>query len=153
MARKLTVRTFVARKSAALLLLVAGAAAAGDYRSIAAPAVLYDAPSVRASKLYVIGRQAPVELIASDGTWAKVRDFSGDLAWIEKTALSEQRTVVVTAPVAEIRAKADVQAPLAFQAQQGVVLDLVGLDPTGWVHVRHRDGASGYVRLSEVWGI
>ncbi len=141
------------RTSAALLLLVAGTAAAGDYRSIAEPAVLYDAPSVRASKLYVIGRQVPVELIASDGTWVKVRDVSGDLAWVEKTALSEQRTVVVTAPVAEVREKADAQSPLAFRAQQGVVLDMVQIDPAGWVHVRHRDGAAGYVRLSEVWGI
>lgn len=143
----------LARKSAALLLLVAGAAAAGDYRSIAEPAVLYDAPSVRASKLYVIGRQAPVELIASDGTWAKVRDFSGDLAWIDKKSLSAQRTVVVTAPVAEVREKADAQTPPAFRVQQGVVLNLVDLDAIGWVHVRHQDGATGYVRVSEVWGI
>lgn len=141
------------RSGAALLLLVAGTAAAGDYRSIAEPAVLYDAPSVRATKLYVIGRQAPVELIASDGTWAKVRDVSGELAWIDKKALSEKRTVVVTAPVADIREKADEQAPLAFRAQQGVLLELVDLDRIGWVHVRHRDGAIGYVRLTEVWGI
>jgi len=141
------------RSGAALLLLVAGAAAAGDYRSIAEPAVLYDAPSVRATKLYVIGRQAPVELIASDGTWAKVRDVSGELAWIDKKALSEKRTVVVTAAVADVREKADEQAPLAFRAQQGVLLELVDLDRIGWVHVRHRDGAIGYVRLTEVWGI
>ncbi len=141
------------RSIAALLLFVAGAAAAGDYRSIAEPAVLYDAPSVRATKLYVIGRQAPVELIASDGTWVKVRDVSGELAWIDGKALSEQRTVVVTAQVADVREKADVQAPLAFRAQQGVLLELVDLDPIGWVHVRHRDGTTGFVRLSEVWGI
>lgn len=141
------------RVLAALLTACAGAANAGDYRSIAEPAVLYDAPSVRANKLYVIGRQVPVELIASDGTWAKVRDASGDLAWIEKGVLSEKRTVVVSSPVAEIRAKPDVESPLSFQAQQGVLLELLDLDAIGWVHVRHRDGASGYVRLSEVWGV
>jgi SH3-like domain-containing protein len=136
-----------------VLLLAASGAAASDFRSIAEAAVLYDAPSVRATKLFVIGRQAPVELIASDGTWAKVRDSSGELAWIEKKELSESRTVVVTSAVADIRAKPDAQAPLAFQAQQGVVLELVDLDSIGWAHVRHRDGATGYVRLSEVWGI
>jgi SH3-like domain-containing protein len=135
------------------LVFIAGVAAAADYRSIAEPAVLYDAPSVRATKLYVIGRQAPVEVIASDGTWVKVRDFSGELAWIDAKALSEQRTVVVTVPVAEVREKPDVQSPLAFRAQQGVVLDLIDLSAIGWVHVRHRDGATGYVRLTDVWGI
>jgi SH3-like domain-containing protein len=93
-----------------------------------------------------------VELIASDGTWVKVRDVSGELAWIDKKALSENRTVVVTAPVADVREKADDQAPLAFRAQQGVLLELLDMDLIGWVHVRHRDGATGYVRLSEVWG-
>ena len=143
----------MARALAAVLALVAGAAAASDFRSIVEPAVLYDAPSMRATKLYVIGRQVPVELIASDGTWAKVRDASGELAWIEKKALSESRTVVVTAPVADIREKADDTAPLAFRAQEGVLLELVDLDQIGWVHVRHRDGATGYVRLAEVWGV
>jgi len=141
------------RTIGALLLLVAGAASAGDYRSIAEPAVLYDAPSLRATKLYVVGSQVPVELIASDGTWVKVRDASGELAWIDKKALSEKRTVVVTTPVADIREKAEDQAPVAFRAEQGVLLELLDLSPVGWVHVRHRDGATGYVRLSEVWGI
>lgn len=144
----------MARSLAALLLfLLAGAAAASDFRSIAEAAVLYDAPSVRGTKLYVIGRQVPVEIIASDGTWAKVRDSTGELAWIEQKELSDKRTVVVTAAIADIRAKPDVQAPLAFQAQQGVLLELVDLDSIGWAHVRHPDGATGYVRLSEVWGI
>jgi SH3-like domain-containing protein len=136
-----------------LSFFIAGAAAAADYRSIAEPAVLYDAPSVRATKLFVIARQAPVEVIASDGTWVKVRDFTGELAWIDAKALSEQRTVVVTAPVADVREKPDVQTPLAFRVQQGVLLELVDLSAIGWVHVRHRDGATGYVRLTDVWGI
>ena len=138
--------------AALLAFFMAGAAAAADYRSIAEPAVLYDAPSVRATKLYVIARQAPVEVIASDGTWVKVRDFTGELAWIDAKALSEQRTVVVTVPVAEVREKPDAQTPLAFRAQQGVLLELVDLSAIGWVHVRHRDGSTGYVRLTDVWG-
>lgn len=143
----------MARALAAALVLFAGAASASDYRSIVEPTVLYDAPSVRATKLYVIGGRVPVELIASDGTWAKVRDASGELAWVDKKALSEKRTVVVTAPVADVREKADEAAPLAFRAQEGVLLELLDLDQIGWVHVRHRDGATGYVRLSEVWGV
>lgn len=143
----------MSRTVGALLLFVAGAAAAGDFRSIAEPAVLYDAPSLRATKLYVVGSQVPVELIASDGTWVKVRDVTGELAWVDKKALSEKRTVVVTTPVADVREKADDQSAVAFRAEQGVLLELLELNPIGWVHVRHRDGATGYVRLSEVWGI
>ena len=42
-------------------------AAHAEFRSIAEPAVLYDAPSVRASKLYVVSRNLPVEVISTDG--------------------------------------------------------------------------------------
>lgn len=142
-----------ARSVGAVLLSFAAGAFASDFRSVAEPAVLYDAPSLRASKVFVIGRNAPVEVIASDGTWVKVRDHTGDLAWIEKKALSERRTLVVSAPVAEIRERPDEQSPVAFQAQQGVLLELVEADRTGWARVSHADGSAGYVRISQVWGI
>jgi len=146
-------RVAVGAVAAVTLLLVAAGASASDFRSVLEPAVLYDAPSQRANKVFVIGRNAPVEVIASDGTWIKVRDHTGELAWIEKKALSERRTLVVSAPVAEIRERPDEQSPVAFQAQQGVLLDLVEADRAGWARVRHADGSAGYVRISQVWGI
>jgi flagellar basal body rod protein FlgF len=72
---------------------------------------------------------------------------------VERKALAERRTVLVTAPVADVRLRADVAAPLAFQAQTGVVLDVIEVGPSGWVRVRHADGASGYVRIAQVWGV
>ncbi|MCC6609579.1 MAG: SH3 domain-containing protein [Burkholderiales bacterium] len=138
--------------ASAALSFLAAAAPASDFRSVAEPAVLYDAPSLRASRLFVIGRDAPVEVIASDGTWVKVRDNTGELAWIEKKALSDRRTLVVSVPVADIRERPDEQSPVAFQAQQGVLLELLDADRAGWLRVRHADGSSGYVRISQVWG-
>jgi SH3-like domain-containing protein len=140
---------------AALLVLAAAAplAAHAQFRSIGEPAVMYDAPSVRAAKLYVAGRQLPVEVIATDGAWVKVRDPFGGLSWVERKVLADRRTVLVTAPVADVRVRAEAAAPLAFQAQAGVVLEVVEVAPFGWVRVRHADGASGYVRITQVWGV
>jgi SH3-like domain-containing protein len=140
---------------AALLVLAAAAplAAFAQFRSIGEPAVMYDAPSVRAAKLYVAGRQLPVEVIATDGAWVKVRDPFGGLSWVERKVLADRRTVLVTAPVADVRLRAEAAAPLAFQAQAGVVLEVIEVAPFGWVRVRHADGASGYVRITQVWGI
>jgi SH3-like domain-containing protein len=67
--------------------------------------------------------------------------------------LAERRTVLVTAAVADVRARAEDAAPLAFQAQAGVVLEVIEVGPSGWARVRHADGASGYVRITQVWGI
>src|SRR5690606_19689426 len=106
--------------------------------------VLYDSPSTRGSKLYVVSRDLPVEIISTDGTWVKVRDPNGDLAWVERTALSDKRTVIVTAAVADIRKNPDSQAPVVFSTQQGVVLELQDNKTPGWLYVRHADGSMGY---------
>ena len=137
-----------------ILLALAGPAAAAEFRSIAESGTLmYDAPSVRAKKLFVASRLYPVEIVINIDTWAKVRDHAGDLVWVEKKALSDRRTVIVTAAVAEARQTASDQAVLVFQAQQGVALDIAEPPAGGWIRVRHADGATGYVRISQVWGI
>jgi hypothetical protein len=33
------------------------------------------------------------------------------------------------------------------------VLEVIDVGPSGWARVRHADGASGYVRITQVWGI
>src|SRR5690349_3699636 len=92
---------------AALAAWLAGAwppAAAADFRSVSErAAVLYDAPSVRAKKLFVASQFYPVEIIVNVDNWVKVRDASGELAWIEKRELSERRTLLVKSAMADVR--------------------------------------------------
>ena len=139
-----------------LLLLALGVALpalAIDYRTVEAAAVLYDAPSQRGAKLFVIKRDTPVELVVSLEGWSKVRDADGGLAWIEKKFLAERRSVIVTASRAEIRQKADEASPLVFEADKKVSLDYLETSAGGWIKVRHRDGQSGYVRANQIWGL
>ena len=128
------------------------AAAAAEFRSVAeTAAVLYDAPSVKAKKLYVVSHGYPVEVVVVVEGWSKVRDASGDLTWIESKHLADKRTVLVKAPLAQVREAADDKAPVVFQAQQDVVLEVIEV-AGGWLRVRHRDGQAGYLRVSQVWG-
>ena len=137
-----------------LLLLVSPAVVAGEFRSIGDSAVvMYDAPSVKANKLFVASRFYPVEVIVQVDNWTKVRDVAGDLAWVQKQDLSDMRTVVVTAALADVRQTPDDGAPLVFQARQGVALEVVELDAGDWVKVRHSDGQTGFVRANQVWGL
>ena len=136
----------------ALSAFAATSARALEFRAVADPAaVLYDAPSARSSKLYVVNRGYPLEVIVAVEGWIKVRDASGGLAWIEAKQLTDKRTVMVKVPVAQVRQKPDDSAPVAFQAQQNVILDLVDVTG-GWIQVRHRDGGTGYVKTQQVWG-
>ncbi len=138
----------------ALLAVFPACAVAAEFRSIAEnAAILYDAPSARSTKLYVMGRSYPVEIIVVLGGWTKIRDAAGELAWVETKSLSERRTVMVKTKLADIRQSADDKSLLAFQAEQNVLLDLNELTGTGWARVTHRDGQSGYIKLSQVWGV
>jgi SH3-like domain-containing protein len=137
-----------------ILLALAPAAAAGEFRSIAESGTpMYDAPSVRAKKLFVASRYYPVEVVINIDAWVKVRDQAGDLAWVEKKTLSDKRTVVVTAAFADVRQAPSEQAALVFQAQQGVALDVAEPQAGGWVKVRHAGGQVGYLKISQVWGL
>src|SRR3972149_10849624 len=96
--------TWLACGAALLLVFVQVEPRPADFRSIGENgAVLYDAPSARAKKLYVIGRSYPVEVIVVVEGWIKIRDAGGELAWIESRALSERRTGRVKTPLAAIR--------------------------------------------------
>lgn len=145
------------RAAATLLLasaLLSGGATALDFRAVTAErAVLFDAPSLQAKKLYVVGRYFPVEVLVNLDTFVKVRDSAGELFWIEKKNLGDTRTVVVTAPRADIRQAPVKESPLVFQAERDVALELLEAGRTGWAKVRHPDGLSGYVVSSQVWGL
>lgn len=125
---------------------------AADFRSVAEnAAILYDAPSAKAKKLFVVSHGYPFEVVVIVEGWSKVRDASGELTWVESKQLADKRTVLVKAPLAQVREAADDTAPVVFQAQQNVLLDLLEV-AGGWLRVRHRDGQAGYVRVTQVWG-
>jgi len=132
----------------------AGGGAAAEFRSVAeSAAVLYDAPSAKAKKVYVVGYGYPIEIVVVVEGWSKVRDATGELTWIESKLLSDKRMLLVRTPLAQVREAADDQAPVVFEAQQNVLLELQEVASGGWLRVRHRDGQAGFVKIAQVWGV
>lgn len=137
-----------------ILMLASCAAAAFDFKTVGAHAViLYDAPSVKGGKLFIAPSGMPVEVMISYGDWVKVRDAAGDLAWTEARGLSARRNVIVRVASARVRAAPEDNAPVVMTADKNVLLELVDPEAGPWVRVRHRDGIAGYVKASDVWGI
>ncbi|KAF3997341.1 SH3 domain-containing protein [Glaciimonas immobilis] len=124
-----------------------------DFKAVgAAPVIFYDAPSEKGRRVAIAPRGMPVEVVLTYGDWTKVRDASGDLSWVQTAGLSGSRTLQVKVANAKIRATPSDTAPQVFSADKGVLLELVEPVVSGWVKVRHRDGQSGYVKATEVWG-
>ena len=90
-----------------------------------------------------------------------LRETGGQLVTIEYDPVRAKELAenVKRAGVADIRAAADDAAPVVFRAERDVLLDVVetAKSPSatlmpGWLKVRHRDGQTGFVRLSQVFG-
>jgi SH3-like domain-containing protein len=138
----------------ALLGATALTATALEFRAVTEHgAVFYDSPTTQGKKLFATSRGYPVEVLIDKGEWLRVRDQSGAMAWAERKSLTGKRSVVVSAAKAELHATADAKSPRLFQAEKGVLFDLIEAGKTGWVKVKHRDGAVGYLRIEEVWGV
>lgn len=137
---------------AALVMFIAcQAAAAFEFVSVAEPAILYDANSLKANKLFVATRYLPLEQIVVLENWVKARDATGKMFWIEKRSLSSKRYVVVTADNTTIRNNWNDSADTVFTAPRQLGLEWQG-NFGAWVKVRHRDGTTGYVKAADVWG-
>ncbi len=115
-------------------------------------AILYDAPSLKAKKLFVVNRYMPFEQVVSLDNWVKVRDHSGGLYWLEKRVLTNKKYVFALNPMVDVRKDPDEGAARLIQVRAQVALELLENTGTGWIKVRHKDGETGYVRSVEVWG-
>jgi SH3-like domain-containing protein len=116
------------------------------------PAVMYDAPSERSNKTFIVLRNTPLEVLVKLAKWIKVRDAEGTIGWVEAAAVGERRFVQVAANSADVRAMANANSANVFDAQRGVLLEVSGMPLDGWLPIRHRDGQTGFVRQTQVWG-
>ena len=141
-------------RAAALAIALAALPAAGaEYRALGdRPAILYDAPSTRADRLFVASRLYPFEVLVKLELWTKVRDANGEVAWVENGALGTRATVLVTVPLADVRAAPNAESALVFEAYKHVILEIVEPPAGDWLKVRHRDGQLGFIRVAHVWG-
>ena len=77
-------------RMAVLLVLLCGTGAvrAADYVSVGeSSAILYDAPSLKAKKLFVVNRYMPFEQVVVLDNWVKVRHQDGDVGYVRSTEI------------------------------------------------------------------
>ena len=118
-----------------------------EFRSVAEPgAVLYDGPSTKSQKIFILTAGYPVEIVVKLEGWVKVRDQVGQFAWIESSRLSDRNTVMVSGRDAEAKKAPNDNAPVVFAVETDVYLELIEVS-AGWANVRHADGSTGYIKI------
>jgi len=131
---------------------LAGTGQAATYRSIGGSEVnLRAGPGTDHPRRFVVSRGYPVQVLETQKGWAKVKDYAGDVAWVAERLLAEERTVMVTEDLVNVREGPSTDEPVAFRAKRHVLFTFLGKEGE-WVHVRHADGDEGWVHAPLVWG-
>ena len=128
-------------------------AAATQFVSIGdKPAILYDALSVKANKLFILSRNYPLEVLVKLDKWTKVRDCGRRHRLGRKYLAGRQTICAGIGNHGRNPCGRPAGANVVFEAQRGVLLEVTAPAADGWLAVRHRDGQSGFVRATQVWG-
>jgi SH3-like domain-containing protein len=93
----------------------------------------------------------PLRITAEFEHWRRVEDAEGVGGWVHYSLLSGVRTGLVMLDMAEFRTLPDPDAPVAFQAEMGVIGRILRCDP-GWCRMSV-DGQRGWVQSGALWGV
>ena len=95
-------------------------------------------------------RGLPLMIVAETEMWRKVRDISGDEAWVRKPALSGSRTVLAL-QTTSIRSRPDARAREVARTDPQALLRLQDCK-SGWCEVKSESGLKGWARQDMLWG-
>lgn len=95
-------------------------------------------------------RGLPLLIVAETEMWRKVRDITGDEAWVRKPALSGARTVIAT-QATPLRSRPDARAREVARTDAQALLRLQNCRE-GWCEVKAENGLKGWARQDTLWG-
>jgi len=95
-------------------------------------------------------RGLPVLIVAETEMWRRIRDVSGDEAWVRKPALSGSRTVLALHGTS-LRSRPDARAREVARTDAQALLRLQSCRE-GWCEVRSESGIKGWARQDALWG-
>jgi SH3-like domain-containing protein len=109
------------------------------------------APRESATVVFKVIQYTPLEIIKVKDNWVRVRDFQGDIGWIQSSYLSQIPTVIIKEKKANIRNGPGIQYELRWTAHLGYPLKCLR-ENGGWYKIVDNDDETGWVRSDLVWG-
>lgn len=95
----------------------------------------------------------PVEIVAEQDIWRRIRDQKGQLGWVHSRLLEGSRMgVVLGTSLRAIRARPEDSGRPAAWAEPGLLVRLKRCEPA-WCQVESQTGVSGYVERTAIWGL
>jgi SH3-like domain-containing protein len=97
-------------------------------------------------------KDMPVEILAEFETYRKIRDWEGTEGWVNQTALSGRRSVIIKGEIRTVRRSAAATADVVARAEPGVIAKLLECPAGDWCRVEV-DDSRGWIPRAEIWGV
>ena len=93
----------------------------------------------------------PVEVIAHEGDWVKVRDFEGPLGWVHKPLTAKDPHFLIKANTVNLRSGPSTKHGVVTKLNKYDIVKT--LEKQGeWAKVKTADGLEGWMSTSLGWG-
>lgn len=107
-------------------------------------------PETKKEVLWTVFKGYPLQVTSRQGKWTQVIDFDGDKGWIATELLAKEKTVIVKASSANLRAGAGKDYETVAEVKHGVVFKPLSTEGD-WVKVKHADGTTGWMLSKLLW--
>ena len=99
-----------------------------------------------------IPRNYPLKIVRIEADFYQVQDYKSRKGWIEISATTQDKSVVVTQSSINIRSGPGTNHEVVFKAKEGAAFKVVSTKET-WVEVLHESGKQGWIHRNLLWGI
>jgi SH3-like domain-containing protein len=98
-------------------------------------------------------RDMPVEIIAENDVWRKIRDWEGTEGWVLSSQITGRRMVIVRGEVGTLRTEPASTANPVAHVEPGVIGKLMECPmPGDWCRIEVGD-VRGWIHRHEIWGV
>lgn len=109
-----------------------------------------EGPGLQYERLWTVGRDFPLEVIARRGSWLKTRDFVGLEGWVFAPLTDAKSAAIVQVEQARVRSGPGLDHGVRFVAEWGEAFRV--LSHAGeWVKIEDPDDGRGWIHESLVW--
>lgn len=146
-------------KSSVAALLITGTAAfapawvqAQEFLSIKGNVVNVRAkPNTRAEIAWELIQGYPLEVIATEEDWVKVKDFEGPLGWVHRPLTTNEPHFLVKAATVNLRSGPSTSQSVVTKLKKYDIVKT--LEKQGsWAKVQTTDGQQGWMSVDLGWG-
>ncbi|GBE13610.1 SH3 domain-containing protein [bacterium BMS3Bbin14] len=140
-----------------LFLLLTTAAAFAKMVSIAGNDVnMRSGAGTKYRVLWELSNGFPLKVYRQSGQWLRVSDFEGTIGWVRRDMVNMSAHMIVkvnknSKKRINVRSGPGTKYRIVAKAYYGVVFKTLN-KKNGWVHVRHEQGVTGWVKRSLLWG-